>query len=124
MVKYKCQIVSNVKYFQMSNNINLLMFVYICERSLVGIRDIPSQFGCSVFGQEYHHGTHDTSSHQAFPACKRDHHSAGERVRSYKIKNPKLSMPMIPLSNNKFEKRCSTRSEVVQSEESSCYCLR
>ena len=35
------------------------MFVYICERSLVGIRDIPSQFGCSVFGQEDHHGTHD-----------------------------------------------------------------
>ena len=51
------------------------MFVYICKRSLVGVRDIPSQFGCSVFGQEDHHGTHDTSSHQAFPACKRDHHS-------------------------------------------------
>ena len=64
------------------------MFVYINKRSLVGIRDIPSQFGCSVFGQEDHHGTHDTSSHQAFPAFKRDHHSAGERVRSYKIQNP------------------------------------
>ena len=36
------------------------MFVYINKRSLVGIRDIPSQFGCSVFGQEDHHGTHDT----------------------------------------------------------------
>ena len=43
----------------MSNSFNLLMFVYICKRSLVGIRDIPSQLGCSVFGQEDHHGTHD-----------------------------------------------------------------
>ena len=48
----------------MSNSFNLLMFVYICERSLVGIRDIPSQFGCSVFGQEDHHGTRD--NHQIF----------------------------------------------------------
>ena len=45
----------------MPNSFNFLMFVYICKRSLVGVRDILSQFGCSVFGQEDHHGTHDNS---------------------------------------------------------------
>ena len=90
------------------------MFVYINKRSLVGIRDIPSQFGCSVFGQEDHHGTHDTSSHQAIPAFKRDHHSAGERVRSYKIQNPKLSMPVIVLNPIRInlKKKGSTRSKL------------